>query len=376
MPSNVSKPDPISPRATFEARIARGEILNDGSQTEAIEALDNLWHAIMQPQKKNFFSLFDKKEFPKGVYLWGGVGRGKTMLMDMFYHALPASLPKARWHFHAFMLKVHDYLHQLQKNGDVKAMEDALEECAHYFTSSAKIICFDEMVVRDVVDAMMLSRLFQSIINAGTILVFTSNTAPEDLYEGGWQRERVIPFIRLIEAKTNIVEMIGHRDFRLRHVDERTLYFSPITGNTKKAMRDSFLILCDGKDPQPMTLLVKGHKVDVPFACGRFAWFHFKDLCAKPLAAVDYLSICDQFDTIYIDDIPVMNDVQRNEAKRFIALIDALYDTHRRIVVSAHAEPGSLYKGKDHAFEFDRAISRLKEMRTKSYWALAQKRNG
>ncbi len=360
-----------SPLTLYEQRVAAGLIIRDEAQTEAIQALDVLWHELSQPKPSGLVSLFQKKEQPQGIYIWGGVGRGKTMLMDLFQASLPMTVTRQRWHFHAFMLKVHDFLHALQKSGEAKVMEDALTECAKHFSRNLRVLCFDEMVVRDVADAMLLSRLFETMMQMGTVIVFTSNTAPENLYEGGWQRERFMPFIALIQKTMKTIEMHGMRDFRLRHIDERTLYYAPITGATRKAMRDSFLSLCDGGDAQPMTLLIKGHKVDVPHTCGRSAWFHFNDLCAKPLAAIDYLAICEQFDTIYIDDVPVMNDVMRNEAKRFIGLIDALYDTRRRIVISAQTEPGGLYKGLDHAFEFERAISRLKEMRTMVYWNAA-----
>lgn len=323
---------------------------------------------LLKPPEQSVFSLFKKKETVKGIYLWGSVGRGKTMLMDLFYQSLPGDFPKGRWHFHAFMLKVHDYLHQAQKEGGARAMDDVLFDCADHFAQELKILCFDELVVRDVADAMLLSRLFGRMMERGTTIVFTSNTEPNELYAGGWQRERFLPFIALIKERLRVIEINAGRDFRLRNMAIEDLYHTP---PDNKKMMNLFMSLTGDDFGGPLTILVKGHQVHVPQAAGRIAYFHFDDLCARPLAAVDYLALAERFDTFLINHVPVLTDGLRNEAKRFINLIDALYDTRRRLIIGAAAEIGELCEGHDNIMEFKRTASRLKEMRTQAYWDAA-----
>lgn len=353
------------PSQAYKALQESGAIVAEPSQQEGLKALDSLWKSLAAP--KPFFGLF-KKDTPKGVYLWGGVGRGKTMLMDLFYESLPSDIAKARWHFHAFMLRVHEDLHQAQKSGAAQAMDDVLTDIADTYSKAVKALCFDELVVRDVADAMLLSRLFGRMIENGTALVFTSNTAPQDLYKGGWQRERFVPFIGLIHSEMNVVEVNGAHDFRARHLSAEDLYLDSEDADTAARLEKDFKALTGGQEGVHLAMLVKGHAVDVPRTAGRVAWFSFSDLCEKPLAAVDYLALCERFDSFIIDSIPVLDDAKRNEAKRFIALIDALYDTKRRLIISAAAEPQALYKGEDHASEFARTASRLEEMRSQAYW--------
>lgn len=355
-------PDPLQ---AYKLLQDSGAIVFEEAQQRGLQALESLHRSLTA--SKSFFDFF-KKDAAKGVYLWGGVGRGKTMLMDLFYESLPNDIPKARWHFHAFMLRVHDDLHQAQKSGAAQAMDDVLTNIADKYAKSLKVLCFDELVVKDVADAMLLSRLFGRMIEHKTAIVFTSNTAPQDLYKGGWQRERFIPFIDLIKSEMTIVEVNGKQDFRTRHLSAEDLYLDAKDANAPIRLEKDFKALTGGQDGNHLAMLVKGHAVDVPRTAGRVAWFSFADLCAKPLAAVDYLALCERFDSFIIDGIPVLSDAQRNEAKRFIALIDALYDTRRRLIVSAHAEPKELYKGSDHAGEFGRTASRLEEMRSQTYW--------
>lgn len=370
----------VSPKVRFDELVASGQYVIDPSQTEALEALDIIWHEVTHPSRKKKSYFWQKKDVSahNGLYMWGGVGRGKTMLMDLFYACLPDELPKARWHFHAFMLKVQDFLHHAQSEESGADLDDRLIKCADYFAGTLKVLCFDEMVVRDVADAMLLSRLFGRLMEKNVTLILTSNTAPEDLYEGGWQRERLIPFIKMLEDKLDIVELVGARDFRVRNVEMKQLYTTPINGGTSQDLKDMFFDMIDHREAPSRDLIVKGHKLHVPMAMGRVAYFHFNDLCKEAFAAVDYIEICEKFDVIYIEAIPFMGVTARNEAKRFIALVDALYDTRRRVVVTAEKDPRDLYKGMDHAFEFTRTKSRLQEMRTTDYWekALAfQERN-
>ncbi len=365
----------ISPKTKFEELIASGQYVHDQSQDDALNSLDAIWHELTNPTYKKSKFFWQKKEAPvhNGLYMWGGVGRGKTMLMDLFYECLPSDMPKARWHFHAFMLKVQDFLHHAQSEESGADLDDRLIKCADYFAGTLEVLCFDEMVVRDVADAMLLSRLFGRLMEKNVTLILTSNTAPMDLYEGGWQRERLIPFIKMLQDKLDVVELVGSRDFRVRNVEMKQLYTTPINEKTSQELKDMFFDMIDGREAPSRDLIVKGHKLHVPMSMGRVAYFHFNDLCSKAFAAVDYIEICEKFDVIYIEGIPFMGVTARNEAKRFIALVDALYDTRRRVVMTADKDPRDLYKGMDHAFEFTRTKSRLQEMRTSDYWEKALK---
>lgn len=367
--NSPSSSSPVSsaagPLQVYKGLQESGAIVAEEAQLPALRALEVLWRSLTAP--KSLFGFF-KKSAAKGIYLWGGVGRGKTMLMDMFYESLPTSVPKARWHFHAFMLRVHDDLHQTQKSGGAQALDDVLLDIADRYSNDVKVLCFDELVVKDVADAMLVSRLFGRMIDNDVALVFTSNTAPQDLYKGGWQRERFLPFIGLIQSKMDVVEVNGAHDFRTRHLSAEDLYLDSTAPQTPQRLEQDFKALTGGQEGSHLAMLVKGHALDVPRTAGRVAWFSFADLCEKPLASVDYLALCERFDSFIIDHLPVLDDTKRNEAKRFIALIDSLYDTKRRLIVAAEAEPNALYTGADHAGEFIRTASRLEEMRSQAYW--------
>jgi cell division protein ZapE len=315
---------------------------------------------------------------PRGLYVHGAVGRGKTMLMDMFFDEVETPL-KRRAHFHAFMADVHARLHQWRqalKRGEV-AGEDPIAPVAADLAGEASLLCFDEFSVRDIADAMILSRLFTALFAAGVVVVATSNVAPDDLYKDGLNRALFLPFIALIEDKLDIVELDARADYRLEKLKRAPVYYSPIGPKADAALDAAFLALTGHEKGDPLEIELLGRRLDVPQAIDGVARFDFDALCRRPLGSADYLKIAQRFHTVIIDRIPALAGNERNEAKRFIILIDALYDMRVKLIASAAGEPETLYAGRDgaEAFEFARAASRLYEMRSVEYLALPHGRD-
>jgi cell division protein ZapE len=315
---------------------------------------------------------------PRGLYVHGAVGRGKTMLMDMFFDEVETPL-KRRAHFHAFMADVHARLHQWRqalKRGEV-AGEDPIAPVAAELAGEASLLCFDEFSVRDIADAMILSRLFTALFAAGVVVVATSNVAPDDLYKDGLNRALFLPFIALIEDKLDIVELDARADYRLEKLKRAPVYYSPIGPKADAALDAAFLALTGHEKGDPLEIELLGRRLDVPQAIDGVARFDFDALCRRPLGSADYLKIAQRFHTVIIDRIPALAGNERNEAKRFIILIDALYDMRVKLIASAAGEPETLYAGRDgaEAFEFARAASRLYEMRSVEYLALPHGRD-
>ena len=315
---------------------------------------------------------------PRGLYVYGAVGRGKTMLMDMFFDAVETPL-KRRTHFHAFMADVHARLHlwrQERKRGEV-AGEDPIAPVAAELAREASLLCIDEFSVRDIADAMILGRLFVALFGAGVVVVATSNVGPDDLYKDGLNRALFLPFIALIEEKLDIVELDARTDYRLEKLKRAPVYYSPISPKADAALDAAFLALTGHDQGKPLEIELLGRHLGVPQAIDGVARFDFDALCRKPLGSADYLKISQRFHTVIIDRIPALAAGERNEAKRFIILIDALYDMRVKLIASAAGEPESLYAGVDgpEAFEFDRTASRLYEMRSAEYLALPHGRD-
>lgn len=363
-----------------------GHLSPDPRQMEVARALDKLLEEIVEKRiaakKSSLGWLFAKRaprEPVKGLYIHGSVGRGKTMLMDMFFELVPAER-KRRAHFNDFMTDVHDRVHrhrQAFKKGETKE-SDPLPPVARALAAEAWVLCFDEFAVTDIADAMILSRLFSALFQEGVVLVATSNVAPDDLYRDGLNRGLFEPFIGILRSHARIINLDSDTDYRMRRLARLPVYLSPLGPQAAREMDEAWEAATQGKTVAPAEIAVKGRSIHVPHAAGGAARFDFTDLCGKPLAARDYLAICERFDTVFIDNIPVMAQAQRNEAKRFILLVDTLYDKRKRLVASAAAAPDELYTGKTgaEAFEFARTASRLMEMQSRDWLEAVRGANG
>lgn len=370
---------------TFSSRYAAlvdaGKIEADPGQAVLVASLAALERRLEEHRLARKSSslgwLFAKREKAgpplKGLYVYGEVGRGKTMLMDLFFEA-SAVERKRRAHFHEFMADVHERVHayrQEMKNGALSD-QDPIQRAAASIAGETQLLCFDEFHVTDIADAMILGRLFTRLFELGVIVVATSNIAPGGLYKGGLNRALFLPFLKLLEKYCEVVRLDARTDFRLEKLTGVAAWYMPPDAEAKAALDDAWQRLVGVAEGAPHELVVKGHIVKVPKAAMGVARFSFADLCSQPLAASDYFKIAHEFHTLIVDDIPVMDFARRNEAKRFIILIDTLYDHAVKLLASAEAQPIDLYTGEEgyEANEFKRTASRLFEMRSQSYLGL------
>jgi cell division protein ZapE len=305
----------------------------------------------------------------------GSVGRGKTMLMDMFFKKAAVD-KKRRAHFHEFMADVHNRIHehrQKLKRGETK-LTDPVPPVAASLFEEAQLLCFDEFSVTDITDAMILARLFTELFSLGCVLVATSNVAPENLYKDGLNRGLFLPFIPLLEANVDVVTLDSPTDYRMQKLASLPVYVTPLDGRADAAIETAWHELTAGQKPAPVEIPMKGRSIHVPMAAGRVARFSFHDICSVPLAAADYLQVADRFDAVFVEHVPQLGPERRNEAKRFINLVDALYDHSVRLFISAESAPDHilLEKRGTEGFEFDRTVSRLYEMRSPDYLELHQ----
>lgn len=359
--------------ARYDALVAAGELRPDADQRAAALRLDQLQHALeAAPGRGGVLSrLFGHKPaVPRGLYLWGGVGRGKSMLMDLFYECLSID-EKARAHFHEFMLDVHQRIRAWR----IADPGDPVPKVAADLAQDVRVLCFDEMVVNNSADAMIMSRLFTTLIDQGVVIVTTSNRAPTELYKDGLNREHFLPFIALIEQRLDVMALNGPVDFRLDRLAGMATWYTPLGEAATEQARTAFFRLTDYPPedaehvPSADIDLGGGRVLHVPKSLKGVAVFSFKRLCGEPRGASDYLAIARRYHSVIIVGIPVMGPERRNEAARFVTLIDALYEHNVKLIATADAAPQNLYEAGDGRFEFDRTISRLMEMQSADYLA-------
>jgi cell division protein ZapE len=361
------------PLAAYRRHRADGRLEADPAQLLAAEKLQALHNRLARHgtslrsawrERVGLGRLADESG-SQGLYIFGAVGRGKSMLMDMFFATAPVE-KKRRVHFHAFMLEVHEQLHNWRR----QASGDPIPPLAVALGKDARLICFDEFQVTNIADAMLLGRLFEALFEAGIVMVATSNVAPDDLYAGGLQRERFLPFIALLKERLDILELDGGTDYRRLRIRDLAVYHTPLGPSATQALAESFARLTDGAAPTAASLNVLERQVSVPRASKGVAWFDFDELCRRPLGAPDYLAIATHFHTMLLDGVPALTRDERNEARRFTILIDALYEHRVHLIVAAADVPDRLYPAGEGAEDFRRTASRLIEMQTRDYLAL------
>ncbi len=370
-----STPEPM---AVYRALRREGRLEADPAQQLAVERLQSLHRALLEYHPEHGlrgwlarFGLGDNHgaDAPVGLYLCGPVGRGKSMLMDLFFAAAPVAR-KRRVHFHAFMLEMHDRIEQERR----EKTRQPIATVARDIAAEATLLCFDEFQVDNIADAMILERLFTALFEAGIVVVATSNRAPDELYQHGLHRERFLPFVDLLKQKLYVLELDSGRDYRLARLVGKRIYYTPLDAAAHGALEATFAELTDGAAGERARLVVKGRTLAVPRTAGNVAWFAFADLCAAPLSAADYLALAERYAAIIVEGIPQLTPERRNEAGRFNVLIDTLYEARTLLVASAEVPPAKIYPAGDGSFEFQRTVSRLNEMQSADYIARRPRR--
>lgn len=338
----------------YAARVADGTLHADDAQVAVLPEFERIRSDLAKPVKKSWF----RKTAPEpvqGLYLWGGVGRGKSMLMDLFVDSL--DVPVRRVHFHAFMQEIHEAMHKARAEG----VEDTVQPVAKAVADSVRVLAFDEMQITDITDAMIVGRLFEQLFEAGVVIVTTSNRIPDDLYKNGLNRQLFLPFIALIKEQMRVWEMVSPTDYRQNRLAGNQVYFVQAGSEARAQIRAIWDDLTGGA-AEPLVLTVKGREVTLPAYRNGIGRASFFDLCGKMLGPGDYLTIANAVKVLILEDIPTLSRNNFNEAKRFVTLIDALYEAKARLICSAAAEPEMLYLEGEGIFEFERTASRLREM--------------
>jgi cell division protein ZapE len=355
----------MSVRDTYEAELAARGYASDPAQLRAVEALDRCareWGEFKEQRSNVFKKLINRPDIPRGVYMYGGVGRGKSFLMDCFYTAVPI-VRKTRLHFHEFMREVHRELAELQ--GTVNPLDVLGERMARRY----RLICFDEFHVADITDAMILHRLLVALFENGVGFVTTSNFRPDDLYPDGLHRDRVLPAIALLNDKLEVISVDNGTDYRSRTMEQVKLYHTPLGPQADAEMSEAFTRLAESRDEDPV-LHIEAREIRARRKAGGVVWFDFRTLCGGPRSQNDYLEIATQFHTVLLSDVPHMPVRMASEARRFTWLVDVLYDRRVKLIMSAEVPPEALYTDGPLAHEFPRTVSRLMEMQSADFLAL------
>jgi len=363
--------------AAYQARLNAGQLRRDAAQERVLGRLQALVERlnVARPAKTGFLARLGLgrgnggASGPAGLYIWGPVGRGKSMLMDLFFEAAPVER-KRRVHFHEFMLEVHERLHRrrqalIEKGAPPEA--DPIPPFARSLAAETRLLCFDEFQVTNIADAMILGRLFATLFDEGVVVVATSNRAPDDLYRNGLQRDRFLPFIEMLKQRVEVQVLAGDEDYRLARLRDISVYISPLGAMADQKIAQAFETLTDGATGEKRVLKTQGREVVMQRWAQGVSWFTFEELCARPLGAADYIVIAEHCHTVIVQDIPRLKAERRNEAMRFITLVDELYEHKVKLVCSAAAMPQQLYTEGEGAFEFERTVSRLLEMQSRDY---------
>ena len=356
----VSADSAAGPRARYDADLARDDFVRDPAQEKAVDALQTIHEALVAnpTTRKGLFGK-TRRETVTGLYLWGGVGRGKTYLMDCFYENLPFE-EKSRLHFHRFMQKVHEARKKYANKSD------PLKLIAKEWASD-RVLCFDEFFVSDVADAMILARLTEELFERGVTLVTTSNVDPDDLYKDGLQRERFKPAIARIKKYCTVMHLDDGTDYRLDRIDDAATYQTPPGEDADTVLAKHFDRLATGRPVEGGNVKILGRKIPVRQRADSVVWFEFEDLCRGSRSANDYIEMAREYSTIMVSNVPVFDDDENNAARRFINAVDEFYDRRVNLFCTAEAVPEALYKGTRLAFEFERTASRLQEMSSNEY---------
>ena len=368
--SQSSKPD-VTLRERYRQELKERGFKADKAQEAAVDALDDLRERLLRSNgtpasgARKLLAKLGKRtstHVEKGLYLWGGVGRGKTWLMDLFFQSLPFEA-KRRRHFHRFMHDVHADL------GKLKGREEPLEQVAENIARDTRVLCFDELFVSDIADAMILGTLMEALFKRGVALVATSNVPPKDLYKEGLQRQRFLPAIKMLEEHTRVMNVDGGTDYRLRQLTQAGTYIDSADSKATSRLDALFAELADSDTCTGGTVKIEGRKVPVVKESENVIWFEFEALCEGPRSQNDYIEIAREYQSVIVSNVPVLTATRENAARRFIALVDELYDRHVNLIVSAAAPPDGLYRGDRLTFEFQRTVSRLTEMQTEEFLA-------
>jgi len=353
----------MTPLEYYQERCREGVIYEDPQQLAAMQQLQCIYLDLLNEHKnrQGISAWFHSPKMVKGLYLWGGVGIGKTFMMDCFYQCLPFQ-EKMRMHFHQFMQLVH---HELKK---YQGEKDPLQFIAKDISSQAMLLCFDELFVSDITDAMLLGRLFRALFQRGVCLVTTSNTEPDDLYKNGLQREQFLPAIAMLKENTTVMHIPTVIDYRLRHLKEAGIFYSPLNDTTREKMEKSFASLV-GHDPiSTAPVMILGRAIHIKKQAGSTVWFDFAEICQVPRSQNDYLAIAEKFKTVFISDIPNISPQAKDTICLFISLVDVFYDARVRLVLSSAEPVGEIYSRGYMTLEFTRTHSRLLEMQSTDYF--------